>query len=188
MTVPDPASQHLTPNQAQQLLAIANDLPVDQFRSVRTNPTEESAAFSTSVFTPAERSYLETQTIGRIATTSAMGRPDVAPVRYELVDDIVVVSGIDPERTIKFRNIVDGGLASFVVDDMISEHPWLPRGLKLTGAASIKGTGSHSLIEVAPDTVWSWAINSDADTYFGPIERRTVPVAAESTGTSSPNR
>ena len=125
-------------------------------------------------FTGAERLFLEQAPLGRIATTSADHVPDVAPVTYALDGDELVVTGMDITKTRKYHNIRATGTASFVVDDLVSTTPWRPRGVKVTGAARITGTGAGAGIRISPRTVWSWGLNTGAETRFGPIEKRTV--------------
>lgn len=164
----------LTPERAHQLLAIANGLPIDQpGEDERLDRSNTEPAHGFAAFTAAESAYLATQAIGRIAT-SRNGTPDVAPVRFALAGSRIDISGMDPTRTIKFHNVLANGQASFVVDDMISERPWLPRGVKVTGSATVSGDGTSAIISVTPHTVWSWGINEDAEVYFGPIEKRSI--------------
>lgn len=42
------------------------------------------------MYTPAERQYLETATLGRLATVTPTGRPHVVPVCFTLIDDRLV--------------------------------------------------------------------------------------------------
>ncbi len=137
-------------------------------------------------FTPAERSYLTSQHLGRIATASASGVPDVAPVTFTVRDDgALEIGGMDNPKTIKYRNVLATGQAAFVVDDLASTDPWRPRGVKVRGAAVAETRpDGKPVIVIRPSTIWSWALNSGAATHFaGMIERREV---APITGDSSP--
>jgi len=128
-------------------------------------------------FTDAERAYLVSQHLGRIATTSAAGEPDVAPVTFKVLDDgRVEVAGLDNPKTLKWKNVLATGRAAFVVDDLASTNPWRPRGVKFRGAASADtDPGDRHIIRITPEVVWSWGINPDAPKHFaGMIERRTV--------------
>jgi pyridoxamine 5'-phosphate oxidase family protein len=131
-----------------------------------------------SVFTDAELEFLRATHLGRIATASAKGTPDVSPVTFEIVDGdtAIRISGMDNPRTLKWRNIVATGKAAFVVDDLASVDPWRPRGVKVRGAAeAIEEPGTRGIIVIRPSTVWSWGINEGAETHFaGIIEKRTV--------------
>ena len=123
-------------------------------------------------FTDAERTFLDETRLGRIATTSPDHVPDVAPVGFRVVDDEIVVGGMDITKTRKYHNVRRTGSASFVVDDLASVDPWRPRGVKVTGEARIEGEGRDSVIRIAASTVWSWGLNEGAETRFGPIEKR----------------
>jgi pyridoxamine 5'-phosphate oxidase family protein len=126
-------------------------------------------------FTAAERRYLRSRGIGRLATVSARGEPDVAPVSFRIHGGAICIGGRDMVHTIKFRNVCHTGRAAFVVDDLAGERPWEPRGLKLRGAADIITGPGGPEIRIIPETVWSWGINAPADSYFNEvIERRAV--------------
>lgn len=131
-------------------------------------------ATQTSTFTDAERRYLTDQPLGRIATATEDGEPDVAVVGYRLVGDEIVIGGMDNPRTLKHRNVGRNGRAAFVVDDLVTREPWQPRGLKIRGPARIEGSGRSSVIRITPETIWSWRLNEDAETHFGPIEKRAA--------------
>jgi pyridoxamine 5'-phosphate oxidase family protein len=120
-------------------------------------------------FTSHEIDYLRSQHLGRIATTSAKGEPDIAPVTFTLADDgSITISGFDNPRTIKWNNVVACGRAAFVVDDLASTSPWRPRGVKVRGNAEAVTTddGAHVIV-IHPETVWSWALNPDSGTHLG---------------------
>ena len=128
-------------------------------------------------FSEHEREYLRTQPLGRIATASATGAPDVAPVTFRVLDDDrIEITGMDNPKTLKWRNVLATGKAAFVVDDLATTNPWRPRGVKVRGTATADSEpdGRH-LIRIAPERVWSWALNPDAPKHFGGIiERRDV--------------
>lgn len=127
------------------------------------------------VFTEPERAYLEEQHLGRIATVSAKGEPDVAAVTFTVEpDDAVVIGGMDNTKTIKYRNVVATGRAAIVVDDLASIDPWAARGVKVRGVAEAVERHGKPAIRIVPETVWSWSLNEGADRRFGPIERREV--------------
>ena len=56
-------------------------------------------------FTDAELAYLRSQPLMRFATASTSGRPDVAPVVFEVDGDDIVTSGFDIARTVRYRNV-----------------------------------------------------------------------------------
>lgn len=121
-----------------------------------------------------EHAYLAEQRLARIATSSAAGEPDVAPVTFRIADDgRIEIDGLDNPRTIKWRNVTATGRAAIVIDDLASTDPWRPRGVKIRGAATADTDGSRHVIRVTPETIWSWGVNPDAPKHFGGvIERR----------------
>ena len=121
-------------------------------------------------FTDAEREYLAEARLGRVATVSKDGDPDVAPVGFRIDEDRVLIGGLDNAKTLKYHNVKGTGRAAFVVDDLVSTDPWRPRGLKLHGSAVIVDRGGRPVIEITPDTVWSWGINPSA----ARMEKRAV--------------
>lgn len=126
-------------------------------------------------FTEPELAYLGDQRLGRVATANGEGLPDVAPVAYLLEGDVIVIPGLDLTKTVKYHNVSANPWASFVVDDLASVDPWVPRGLKVRGPAEI-GTdaGGSPTIRITPATIWSWGLNEGVEARFHGIERREV--------------
>jgi pyridoxamine 5'-phosphate oxidase family protein len=91
------------------------------------------------IFTEAEIEYMEQQRLGRLATITRKGDPHVVPVnymynpRFECIDII----GRDMTKSLKYKNIVGFGRASFVVDDVVSIMPYRTRLLHIRGPAEI---------------------------------------------------
>ena len=129
-----------------------------------------------SAFTPAEREYISSQRIARIATASPTGRPDVAAVRFQLHGDAIDIGGRVNPATYKWHNVVRNGRASVTIDDIASEDPWVVRGIKIYGRAeTVEREGTTGRILVHPEIIWSWNINDGAATYFADmIEKRVV--------------
>ncbi len=129
-----------------------------------------------SAFTPAERAYVESQRIARIATASPTGRPDVAAVRFQLRGDVIDVGGRVNPATYKWHNVIRNGRASITIDDIASEDPWVVRGIKIFGRAeTVERDGTTGRILVHPEIIWSWNINEGAPTYFADmIEKRVI--------------
>lgn len=126
-------------------------------------------------FTEHENAYLAGQRLGRIATVSARGEPDVAPVTFRFGQDgRVEIDGLDNPKTLKWRNVLATGRAAFVIDDLASIDPWVPRGVKVRGAASADTDESgRRVIRITVEDIWSWGINPDAPKHFANlIERR----------------
>lgn len=127
-------------------------------------------------FTVAELEYLGGQRLGRVATVSAAGVPDVAAVTFTLTAaGEIEIRGLDNPRTLKWRNVVATGRAAFVVDDLESVQPWKPRGVKVHGTAIADESDGQHVLRITPTRVWSWNLNEGAETHFGGIvERRDV--------------
>jgi pyridoxamine 5'-phosphate oxidase family protein len=129
-----------------------------------------------TVFTDAELDYLRGQALGRIATASPDGEPEVSPVGFSADAEGIVTGGLDITKTVRYRNILRTGRAAMVVDDLATVDPWAPRGVKVRGRAEIlTDDEGRASIRIHPETVWSWGINEGAETHFaGRIEKRQV--------------
>lgn len=88
--------------------------------------------------TNAEIGYLETQSLGRLATIQADGSPQVKPVgfRYHPEPGTIDVSGFRMSASQKFRNVSRDGRVALVVDDIASVQPWRVRFLEIRGVAA----------------------------------------------------
>lgn len=126
-----------------------------------------------SAFTPAELDYLASQPLMRFATASPEGKPDVAPVVFEVDGDDIVTSGFDIARTVRYRNIQANPRATVVIDDLASVQPWSPRGIKVIGSAAIEQTPGGPRFRITPEVVISWGVN-DTTPGIPAMERREV--------------
>ena len=126
-----------------------------------------------SVFTPAEVAYLKSQPLMRFASASASGRPDVAPVVFDVDGDHIVTAGFDITHTVRYRNLQTNPYVSVVVDDLASVDPWSPRGIKVIGTAVIEEIDGAPRFRIIPDVIISWAIN-DTTPGIPKMERRKV--------------
>lgn len=126
-----------------------------------------------SVFTPAEVQYLKSQPLMRFASASLSGRPDVAPVVFEVDGDDIVTAGFDITHTVRYRNIQSNPRVSVVVDDLASVEPWSPRGIKIIGTAVIEIVAGSPRFRISPSVIISWAIN-DTTPGIPKMERRKV--------------
>jgi pyridoxamine 5'-phosphate oxidase family protein len=87
-------------------------------------------------FTPAERQYLASQRLGRLATVDRNGAPQNNPVAFAVTDDDqIVIGGLRMGGTRKFHNVQQNPNVAFVVDDLASVDPWSPRMLEVRGTA-----------------------------------------------------
>ncbi|NCX17954.1 MAG: PPOX class F420-dependent oxidoreductase [Actinobacteria bacterium] len=126
-----------------------------------------------SVFTAAEINYLLTQPLMRFASASTNGRPDVAPVVFEVDGDDIVTGGFDITHTVRYRNIQNNPRVSVVVDDLASIDPWSPRGIKIIGTAVVEENSGSPRFRISPEVIISWAIN-DTTPGIPKMERRKV--------------
>lgn len=126
-----------------------------------------------SVFTAAEVQYLKSQPLMRFASASLSGRPDVAPVVFEVDGDDIVTAGFDITHTVRYRNIQSNPRVSVVVDDLASVEPWSPRGIKIIGTAVIEIVAGSPRFRISPSVIISWAIN-DTTPGIPKMERRKV--------------
>lgn len=77
-----------------------------------------------TVFTDAERRYLEGQLLGRLATTSPAGAPQSRPLGFRLdQDDSLDLGGPWVAWTQRYRNVLANPRVAFVVDDMTPDGP-----------------------------------------------------------------
>jgi pyridoxamine 5'-phosphate oxidase family protein len=127
-----------------------------------------------STFTEPEITYLQTQHLARLATASASGQPDVSPVTFGLEDDAIVSGGFDITKTVRYRHLSENPRATIVIDDLASVDPWIPRGVKVRGSATLEEHDGNLRIRIMPEVIWSWGLNEGADKHFKSIERRTV--------------
>ena len=124
-------------------------------------------------FTQAEIDYLTSQRLGRIATVSPDGGPEVRPTSFSYNAELgtLDVGGLHMGDTKKFRNVVAGSRASLVVDDVASFDPWKVRGIEirgdaeaLTGQEPYLGGFSGEIVRIHPRRILSWGLN-DADNF-----------------------
>ena len=126
-----------------------------------------------SAFTSAEVAYLQSQPLMRFASASPAGRPDVAPVVFQIAGDDIVTAGFDITHTVRYRNIQANPRVSVVVDDLASTDPWSPRGIKIIGTAVIEDSDGAPRFRITPEVIISWAIN-DTTPGIPKMERRKV--------------
>lgn len=126
-----------------------------------------------SVFTDAEVAYLQSQPLMRFASASLSGRPDVAPVVFEVAGDDILTGGFDITRTVRYRNVQRNPRVTVVVDDLATTNPWSPRGIKIIGSAVIEENNGAPRFRITPKVIISWAIN-DTTPGIPKMERREV--------------
>lgn len=138
-------------------------------------------------FTEAEREYLATQRIGRLATISPDGILQNNPVgfRYNPDTGTIDIGGRNMGASRKFRNVEANGRVSFVVDDIASLTPWRVRGIEIRGHAealrnqpSRNSYLSKEIIRIHPERILGWGLDIE-----GPeIHARNVRKARDPEG------
>lgn len=137
------------------------------------------------MYTPAEREYLDTANLGRLATVTPNGRPHVVPVCFTLVDDQIVtpidekpkhVSATDLQRVKNIQTTPQTVLLADHYTDTWEDLGWVqvhgtatitmpeeaPHDEAVTGLrAKYAQYESHTLetrpiITITPDRVQSW--------------------------------
>lgn len=122
------------------------------------------------MWTDRERSFLDGQGLGRLATIGPAG-PQVRPVGFRLNTDLetVDIGGIRLSATRKWRNIQVEARVAFVVDDTGAGEEFTPRGMEIRGRAETVEDGEE-LIRITPRRIITWGLDSDAPT----LSARTV--------------
>ncbi len=126
------------------------------------------------MFTSAELEYLAAQRIGRLATVSPDGQVQNNPTNFFVDDGVIVIGGHALGSSKKFRNVQRGSTVAFVVDDVATVDPWVPRGIELRGTAVALTDQepplpylSREIIRITPVKIISWGLD-------GPRASRTV--------------
>jgi pyridoxamine 5'-phosphate oxidase family protein len=129
------------------------------------------------MFSERELAYVAGQRLARIATVSADGQPDVAPVGFEFDGRAFYVGGVRMAATLKYRNARANPKVALVVDDLAALEPMTPRGVKLHGRATVVERdgylGRGTYLRIAPERHWSWGIEAPAMTAGRPTIKRT---------------
>lgn len=126
------------------------------------------------IFTDAERTYLDGQMLGRLATVGPDGRPQVRPLGFRLnADGTIDIGGPALTRTKRYRNVQANPYVSFLVDDMTPDgpdavKPGMGRGVEVRGTAETLRVDeppvnpewfAHDIIRIHPRRVLSWHID-----------------------------
>ncbi|WP_107470589.1 PPOX class F420-dependent oxidoreductase [Streptomyces sp. ERV7] len=120
-------------------------------------------------FSAAERAYLKSQRLGRLATVDPKGQPQANPVGFFPQDDgTILIGGYALGTTKKWRNLLANPRLALVVDDVVSVRPWRVRGVEIRGEAELL-SGPHELgphfseelIRVHPAKIHSWGLDEE---------------------------
>ena len=125
----------------------------------------------TVILTEAERAYLQSQPLARLATVDASGAPQNNPVGAFLDEETgdIIIGGHAMGASRKFRNVQRNGQVALVVDDLVSRDPWTVRGLEIRGTAvALEDVEppvpfmSREIIRITPTWVTSWGVDPEA--------------------------
>lgn len=130
-----------------------------------------------TIFSDAEWEYLAAGgRLGRLATVSQRGAPQIRPLGFRLnPDGTIDIGGPDHASTQRYRNVLANPRVSFVVDDMTPDEPgafrpgW-GRGVEIRGRAETLTVEippvapewfSHDIIRIRPARVLSWNLDPE---------------------------
>jgi pyridoxamine 5'-phosphate oxidase family protein len=125
----------------------------------------------TVTLTEAERDYLRSQPLARLATVDAGGAPQNNPVGVFLDEETgdIIIGGHAMGASRKFRNVQRNRHVALVVDDLVSRDPWTVRGLEIRGTAvALEDVDppvvfmSREIIRITPTWVTSWGVDPEA--------------------------
>jgi pyridoxamine 5'-phosphate oxidase family protein len=121
--------------------------------------------------TEAERAYLKSQPLARLATVDPNGAPQNNPVGVFLDEETgdILIGGGAMGASRKFRNVRANAHVALVVDDLVSRDPWTVRGLEIRGTAVALEDAdppvpfmSREVIRITPTWITSWGVDPDA--------------------------
>jgi pyridoxamine 5'-phosphate oxidase family protein len=125
----------------------------------------------TVTLTEAERAYLQSQPLARLATVDGAGAPQNNPVGAFLDEQTgdIIIGGHAMGASRKFRNVQRNGHVALVIDDLVSRDPWTVRGLEIRGTAvALEDVEppvpfmSREIIRITPTWVTSWGVDPEA--------------------------
>ena len=125
----------------------------------------------TVTLTEAERAYLQSQPLARLATVDRGGAPQNNPVGVFLDEESgdIIIGGHAMGATRKFRNVQANGQVALVIDDLVSRDPWTVRGLEIRGTAvALEDVDppvpfmSREVIRITPGWISSWGVDPAA--------------------------
>ena len=139
------------------------------------------------MFTDEELTYLDSQRIGRLATSQPDGTLQNNPVGFGVNRELgtIDIGGYNMARSRKFRNVAENGRAGFVVDDVYSTDPWRVRFLEIRGKAeaitepgnAADQMGGSPVIRIHPTRILSLGLESadlETEPHQAPLRSRTV--------------
>jgi len=113
-------------------------------------------------FTSAQRKYLKSQRLGRLATLRPDGSLQNNPVGFSFDEESCSfeVGGFNMGGSQKYKNVVANGQVAFVVDDLETTDPWKPRMVEVRGTAEAlpQDDPRKSTIRIHPQRIISFGI------------------------------
>jgi pyridoxamine 5'-phosphate oxidase family protein len=113
-------------------------------------------------FTDAQIKYLKSQRLGRLATLRPDGTLQNNPVgfKFDETNGVFEIAGSNMGGSQKYENVVANGQAAFVVDDLETVDPWMPRMVEIRGTAEAVSNDDprKSLIRILPKRIISFGI------------------------------
>jgi len=123
-----------------------------------------------SVFSDAEIAYLQSKTMGRLASIGADGRPHLIPLTYHFnaEEDAIDLGGVDFGNTKKWRDMLQNPRVAFLVDDA---SPDGAHAIEIRGDAEPHFRGGESInprfpnfkpefVRVRPHRIVSWGLET----------------------------
>src|SRR4051812_33426364 len=97
-----------------------------------------------SAFTPGETAYLQSQTMGRLATIGADGRPHIIPLTYVFNAELETIDlgGVDFAAGKKWRDAKGNAKVTFLVDDFA---PGGAHAVEIRGDAELHEEGGSGI-------------------------------------------
>ena len=160
MSPPRPVPDAIVPDERPPVSArIVDDAPYAAVMTSRVSLTD------------AERDYIQSQTLGRLATVDADGAPQNNPVGVFIDDESgdIIIGGGAMGTSRKFRNVQANARVALVIDDLVSRDPWTVRGLEIRGTAVALSDVdppvsfmSREVIRITPNWIVTWGLDPDA--------------------------
>jgi pyridoxamine 5'-phosphate oxidase family protein len=124
-----------------------------------------------SVFSEAEIAYLQSKTMGRLATIGPDGMPHLVPLtyRFNADEDAIDIGGVDFGTSKKWRDMLQNPQVAFLVDDA---SPAGAHALEIRGEAEAHLSGGELInprfpsfkpefVRIRPRRIVSWGIETE---------------------------
>lgn len=109
-------------------------------------------------FTDEEAEFIGQSRLARLATSSARNQPHVVPVTFEFDGHSFYFSGWNLQDSLKFKNIQSNDRVALVIDDLVTQRPWRPRGMEVRGRAVVEENENGVYVRVTPEKKISWGL------------------------------